>query len=90
MEEGLRPLARAATPRPSTATTTICTKAVAMLGQMEGWVDEIPPEQQAMRFGNRAFKDWHARMLAELPAMLAELLPGPSLLQETRQPCKCR
>jgi len=66
--------------------TPICTKAVAMLGQMEGWVDEIPPEQQAMRFGNRAFKDWHARMLAELPAMLAELLAlapaGPDALRD--------
>ena len=28
-----------------------------------------------MRYGNKAFKQWHARLLAELPGLLAELLP---------------
>ena len=62
----------------------ICTQTVSMLGQMEGWVDEIPPHEQAGRFGNRAFKDWHARLGMELPALLAELLAcapsGPAAL----------
>jgi len=25
---------------------------------MAKWVDEIPPIQQPMRYGNKAFKDW--------------------------------
>ena len=34
----------------------------------------IPPIQQAMRFGNKAFRTWHARLMEALPAFLASLL----------------
>jgi len=33
-----------------------------MLKQFTSWVDEIPPIQQPMRFGNKAFRTWHARV----------------------------
>jgi len=42
--------------------------------QAKGWVADIPPIQQAMRFGNKAFRSWHSRMMAALPAFLASLL----------------
>lgn len=29
-----------------------------MLKTMATWVDGIPPIQQPMRYGNKAFKDW--------------------------------
>ncbi|EOD21916.1 hypothetical protein EMIHUDRAFT_116959 [Emiliania huxleyi CCMP1516] len=41
---------------------------------MAAWIDEIPPIQQAMRYGNKAFKAWHARMAERAPALMAELL----------------
>lgn len=33
-----------------------------MLSQLERWVDEIPLDTRAQRFGNRAFRDWGARL----------------------------
>jgi len=48
---------------------------VAMLSTMEGWLAEHPPLKQPMRFGNKAFQSWHARLKADLPAMLVALLP---------------
>lgn len=29
-----------------------------MIATLEQWVDEIPPVQQPMRFGNKAFRSW--------------------------------
>lgn len=45
-----------------------------LMTQAKGWVADIPPIQQAMRFGNKAFRSWHSRMMAALPAFLASLL----------------
>ena len=36
---------------------------VELMERAKGWIDEIPPIQQAMRFGNKAFRTWHARMM---------------------------
>lgn len=33
-----------------------------MLETLSKWVDEIPPIQQPQRFGNKAFRDWFARV----------------------------
>jgi hypothetical protein len=39
------------------------------------WVDEIPPIKQPMRFGNKAFRDWHARLvLVECPTVFSSYL----------------
>lgn len=35
---------------------------IEMLADLEKWVDEIPPIQQPMRFGNKAFRSWHDRL----------------------------
>ena len=35
------------------------------LHAMATWVDEIPPLQQPMRYGNKAFRAWHARLARE-------------------------
>jgi hypothetical protein len=34
-----------------------------LMHQLFGLVDDVPPLKQPMRFGNKAFKDWHARMI---------------------------
>ena len=36
---------------------------VELLERAKGWVKDIPPIQQAMRFGNKAFRTWHSRMM---------------------------
>lgn len=53
------------------------------LDQMRKWVDEIPPVQQAMRYGNKAFKTWHERMTARTPELMEQLLAAqPSQSKE--------
>lgn len=47
---------------------------IAEFDTMSGWVDEITPLQQAMRYGNKAFKTWHERLTARAPTLIAELL----------------
>ena len=59
----------------SPAINAIC----ALMTQAKTWVADIPPIQQAMRFGNKAFRTWHARLMAALPAFLSSLL-GPELV----------
>lgn len=41
------------------------------IAQLSSWVDEIPPIKQPMRFGNRAFRNWHARLMVEVPTFLS-------------------
>jgi serine/threonine-protein phosphatase 2A activator len=49
---------------------------LALLARLEAWVGECPPLQQPMRYGNRAFRDWHARLVGgALAACQALLLP---------------
>ena len=86
----LQAAARGRQLRAEVAMSPMCTQTVTMLGQMEGWVEAIPPHEQAMRFGNRAFKEWHAKLVADLPALLAELLAcapgGPEALSDAAAP----
>lgn len=51
-----RPITRASLPQTLRA---ICE----VLHEMEGWIDEFPPLEQPMRFGNKAFRSWHQRLL---------------------------
>jgi hypothetical protein len=50
----------------STATGNISTQnAQAMIGVLDTlgrWIDEIPPIQQPMRYGNKAFRTWHKKV----------------------------
>jgi hypothetical protein len=36
---------------------------------------EIPPIQQPMRYGNRAFKIWHEKACLETNTFIASILP---------------
>lgn len=44
--------------------------------QMSTWLDEIPPQKQSMRYGNTAFKVWHARMAEFTPGLMQRLVEG--------------
>jgi serine/threonine-protein phosphatase 2A activator len=46
---------------------------IAWLDALLGIMDQYPPIKQPMRFGNKAFRDWHAAMLRESPELLAPL-----------------
>ena len=41
---------------------------------MSKWIDEIPPIQQPQRFGNKAFRDWTARLKQNAESLVRECL----------------
>ncbi|KDO33908.1 hypothetical protein SPRG_01788 [Saprolegnia parasitica CBS 223.65] len=45
-----------------------------LLATLNSWIDEIPPIDQPMRFGNKAFRDWYDRLAQEAPKLHASLL----------------
>lgn len=47
---------------------------VDLLGVLESWIDEFPPVVQPMRFGNAAFRQWHARLAERGEGLLAKAL----------------
>jgi serine/threonine-protein phosphatase 2A activator len=50
---------------------------VAALDTLRAWVDEIPPAEQSLRYGNPAYRTWFARMAAAAPGLLRTVLPDP-------------
>lgn len=60
------------------AASPVIRSLAAMLDEMERWVDEIPPIEQPMRFGNKAFRLWHVRLAERAERLLLEALQqGP-------------
>jgi len=47
---------------------------VDMLQEIEQWIEEIPPINQPMRFGNKAFCKWHARLVERGPEILLKAI----------------
>ena len=54
----------------------------AMLSEAGSWIDELPPQQQAMRYGNPAFRKWHERLCERAPALMRSLLETTSTTLE--------
>ena len=55
-----------------------------IIDRLQGWVSEIPPEVQPQRFGNKAFRVWHARLKDAAPDLIRSLLPDsvrPALVE---------
>ncbi|POM80534.1 Strumpellin, partial [Phytophthora palmivora] len=50
-------------------------KAVDLVNEINSWIDEIPPIQQPMRFGNKAFRTFYDRVVERTPAMQENMLP---------------
>ncbi|KAI9906572.1 hypothetical protein PsorP6_003826 [Peronosclerospora sorghi] len=49
-------------------------KAVDLIGEISSWIDEIPPIQQPMRFGNKAFRTFYDRAIERTRAMQENML----------------
>merc|ERR1719421_1619670 len=47
---------------------------VEMLEELGTWIDEIPPLDQPMRFGNKAFRTWHGRLSERAEGLLSRVL----------------
>lgn len=46
-----------------------------VLDTLSAWVDQIPPVTQSLRYGNPAFRTWHARVAAQAQQLIATVLP---------------
>ena len=53
-----------------------------LLDTLSKWIDEIKPAEQQQRFGNKAFRDWHAKLKNESEKLLAEIIPDKEALKE--------
>mmetsp|Transcript_25676 Transcript_25676/g.29369 ORF Transcript_25676/g.29369 Transcript_25676/m.29369 type:complete len:321 (+) Transcript_25676:62-1024(+) len=71
--------------RSQTEITESTQRVVDMLETLEKWIDEIPPLEQPMRFGNKAFKTWHARLVERDGDLLAKLLAPYGLENATTE-----
>eukprot|EP00201_Polytomella_parva_P000802 CAMPEP_0175082506 /NCGR_PEP_ID=MMETSP0052_2-20121109/26799_1 /TAXON_ID=51329 ORGANISM="Polytomella parva, Strain SAG 63-3" /NCGR_SAMPLE_ID=MMETSP0052_2 /ASSEMBLY_ACC=CAM_ASM_000194 /LENGTH=188 /DNA_ID=CAMNT_0016353721 /DNA_START=236 /DNA_END=799 /DNA_ORIENTATION=+ len=47
-----------------------------MLGTLSKWVDEIPPLQQSLRYGNPAFRIWFNKLSENAETLIREILPS--------------
>ncbi|KAL0965111.1 hypothetical protein UPYG_G00276930 [Umbra pygmaea] len=50
-------------------------KLLVLLGTMDRWIDETPPEEQPSRFGNKAFRTWYAKLDQEAEVLIAAVIP---------------
>ncbi|XP_076316351.1 phosphotyrosyl phosphatase activator [Tachypleus tridentatus] len=46
-----------------------------VLNTLDGWIDEIPPIDQPQRFGNKAFRQWHQKLVDEAEILLKIAIP---------------
>lgn len=49
---------------------------ISVLDELAAWIDEIKPIAQPMRYGNKAFRSWHARLVKEGERLCKSLLPS--------------
>jgi hypothetical protein len=54
----------------------IVTKFVSFMKHMSSKMDDFPPLKQPMRFGNKAFRQWHECLKSEIIIFLNDLLPN--------------
>lgn len=47
---------------------------VEMLTELDRWINDFPPLAQPMRFGNKAFRQWHARLVERGEDLLVGVL----------------
>ncbi|CAM9453250.1 unnamed protein product [Ectocarpus fasciculatus] len=58
------------------AATDTVSRIVGMLRKMGSWVDDFPPIEEPMRFGNKAFRSWYQKLEQEAGGMVDTLLEG--------------
>lgn len=55
---------------------------VEMLDELERWITQFPPLEQPMRFGNKAFRQWHDHLVERSESLLRDvLIRVPSVAQ---------
>jgi len=52
----------------------ITSKVIGLLETVSGWIDEIPPIEQPQRFGNKAYRTWHEKLVDNIDDLLQEVV----------------
>jgi hypothetical protein len=58
-----KPISWASKPENATQASAAVDKVMSMLDEIDSWTVEIEPVQQPTRYGNKAFRTWHARLV---------------------------
>ena len=53
----------------------VLTKYEVFIAKLKDLIEQIPPISQPSRFGNKAFRTWHAAMVEETATFMDDLLP---------------
>lgn len=61
-----------ATPERLEASSPLVRSLAEVLGELDRWIDDFPPVQQPMRFGNKAFRQWHGRLVERAEGLLCD------------------
>lgn len=68
---------------PDVIVTTATERVLEILTKLSSWIDEIPLVAQQQRFGNKAYKTWHERLVNEADSLtrhvLADVCPEASV-----------
>jgi len=56
-------------------TPEIINKILSIFRRMHQWLDEIPPEEQQQRFGNKAFRTWYDKLVQNAIPLMQEIVP---------------
>jgi serine/threonine-protein phosphatase 2A activator len=78
LQAWLRALNQAVLGRPNSTPIPLCPAVegcLALLERLDRMVDDTPPEQGQMRFGNKAFRTWHAKLSAAAQELHALVVP---------------
>ncbi|KAJ3151182.1 hypothetical protein HDU86_006173 [Geranomyces michiganensis] len=51
-------------------------KILEVLGQLDAWIDEIPPQESPQRFGNKSFRTWIDRLEANAERLTVLIYPA--------------
>ncbi|KAJ4701361.1 Serine/threonine-protein phosphatase 2A activator [Melia azedarach] len=49
---------------------------ISILGELLQWIEEIPPAQQAARYGNVSYRTWHSRLTENSESLMLRFLPS--------------
>lgn len=44
------------------------------MAELSRWVDDIPAQTQPMRYGNKAYRTWHTKLVKAAPDLCRSLL----------------
>lgn len=62
---------------PSSVTEPSTSKLVAVIDQVDQWMDAIPPLEGSRRFGNMAFRTFHDKLSSDVPQLLFDTIGTP-------------